>query len=287
MGFYHAEPKLTEPPWEQKLEKAKEKKENQESEPLVPIYVKDNVAYSLQNMELSVTFDNGRKWVQVPVEQDSLFAGEYNGNKQELIDQSYILTEKHAVFLYQVDSRIKLLSSPDQGKTWQEYIVTDHFSPIRFRKVTFLNENFGYVIVSGDRTMSQEWTSVFITKDGGETWSETNHSGVTRLIGDGGFVDESTGFLSFGTINPTEPDLYVTQDAGDSWKKADILIPEKYQEIFVMAETPLKEEDHLAMLINQGPNGDYEGGKVKGKFLSKDHGLTWKFLMEVHPNETN
>lgn len=27
------------------------------------------------------------------------------------------------------------------------------------------------------------------------------------------------------------------------------------------------------------------GGKVKGKFISKDNGLTWEFLMEVEPNE--
>ncbi len=29
----------------------------------------------------------------------------------------------------------------------------------------------------------------------------------------------------------------------------------------------------------------YEGGKVKGKFISKDNGKTWEFSMEVQLNE--
>ncbi|WP_257535859.1 hypothetical protein [Mesobacillus foraminis] len=53
------------------------------------------------------------------------------------------------------------------------------------------------------------------------------------------------------------------------------------------AEVPFKEEDHLAVYINQGLNGDYKGGKVKGKFISNDNGNTWEFSMEELPNETN
>src|SRR5699024_1114225 len=87
------------------------------------------------------------------------------------------------------------------------------FPAIRFRKVDFLNDNFGYIIIYGGRTMSQESSHVFLTHDGGERCEETNNSGVTRLISDGGLVDEAKGFLSFGTINPKKPDLYVTEDA--------------------------------------------------------------------------
>lgn len=108
---------------------------------------------------------------------------------------------------------------------------------------------------------------------------------MTRLISDGGFINESTGFLSFGTIDPREPDLYVTQDAGNTWEEAVFNIPEKYDDIFVSAEIPVKEESHLAVLVNQGPNGDYKGGATKGKFISEDNGKTWEFSKEVRPNE--
>lgn len=42
----------------------------------------------------------------------------------------------------------------------------------------------------------------------------------------------------------------------------------------------------MAVLVNQGPNGDYQGGNVEGKFISEDNGKTWEFTMEVPPSET-
>lgn len=265
--------------------------ENRSDQNEQALYAEDTIDYSLQNSELNITYDKGKSWTTVPIGKDKLFEGEYNGNKQELIQNSYILSKNRTAFLYSdgpglTDNKIILKYSLDQGKNWQNAVVTEHYPFLRFRKVNFLNENFGYVIISGDRTMSQEMSNVFITHDGGKSWSETNSSNVTRLISDGGFVDENTGFLSYGNINPNEPDLYVTQDGGNSWIKANINIPDQYNEIFVQSEMPFKEEDHLAVYINQGPNGDYEGGKVKGKFLSNDNGETWEFSMEVKPNET-
>ncbi|CAN7546622.1 WD40/YVTN/BNR-like repeat-containing protein [Rossellomorea sp. LjRoot5] len=249
------------------------------------------VGYSLQQDQLQITYNNGAKWIQVPVEKDNLFQGEYSGSEDELIEDSYILTEDLAAFLYagdySVDKSVQLLFSKDKGATWEEAKVTASSPPLRFRKVGFLNESFGYVILSADRTMSQEMITVYLSKDGGKTWKEMPRPDITRLIYDGGFIEEDTGFLSFGILNPEEPDLHVTQDGGKSWSKATIEIPDQYKRTFVIAEVPFKEEDHLAVYVNQGPNGDYEGGKVKGKFISEDQGRTWSFQKEVRPDETN
>ena len=255
-----------------------------------PLLAEETIDYSLQNDELNITFDKGQSWVGVPIKKEALFGGEYSGNQQELIKDSYILTEEFAAFLYSEGDRpesnqIKLMFSSDQGKTWQEAVVAEQYPPIRFRKVGFLSSQFGYVIISGDRTMSQEASSVFLTHDGGKTWAETNPSNVTRLVADGGFVDEQTGFISYGILNPEKPDLLVTQDGGSTWSEAGIRIPEEYHQIFVIAETPFKEGDQLAMLVNQGPSGDYKGRKVKGKFISADNGKTWEFAEEVQSDE--
>lgn len=284
--FFEKHPELTTPGQSQPIEK----QEAQESEPpqpspFQPIYIDNSMGYSFQNNQLQVTFNKGSNWVIVPVEKAKLFSGEYNGNEQELIENSYILTQNRAAFLYSEGNSIKLKYSLNQGETWEDSVVTAQYPPIRFRKVEFLNERFGYVIISGDRTMSQEWTTVYITNDGGKQWKETTHPNVTRLIYDGGFVDENTGFLSLGILNPVEPDLYVTQDGGNSWIEANVMNPEEYHEIYVMAEVPFKEENHLAVTINQGPNGDYKGGKVKGKFISNDNGKSWEFSVEVPQNE--
>nr|WP_249317060.1 sialidase family protein [Bacillus sp. FJAT-50079] len=261
----------------------------QEPEMLHPIN-NEKVTYSLQNNELNISFDQGANWQVVPVKMDQLFGGEYQGNKQELITDSYLLTENVVAFLY-VDGAewenesVRMIYSKDQGATWKESVIADPFSHVRFRIIDFVNDRFGYAILSGDRTMSQEFSQVYVTNDGGEHWGPTTNSEITRLIAGGGFVDEETGFLSYGTINPEAPDLYVTQDGGKSWHEAMMYIPEKYKRIFVIAETPIKEGDHLAVLVNQGPNGDYAGGLVKGKFISTDHGATWEFAMEVQPDE--
>jgi photosystem II stability/assembly factor-like uncharacterized protein len=260
-----------------------------EVEELQPVN-KETISYTLQKEELNITYNRGKDWIEVPIDKHLLFQGEYQGNEETLIDDSYILTEGCTAFLYAKDistgaQEILLKYTHDQGETWQDSVITDSFPPMRFRKADFLNASFGYVILSGDRTMSQEYSIVYLTHDGGETWEATTDPPATRLIAAGGFVDEQTGFLSYGTINPEQPEVYVTRDGGDTWNEADFQMPEKYRPVFVQAEVPVREGDHLSVLVNQGPNGDYEGGKIKGKFLSEDNGLTWDFSMEVDPDE--
>ncbi len=264
--------------------------EQAQPEQLQPVTVDDAVTYSLQNDQLNLRFNDGEDWIEVPVEKDQLFTGEYNGSEQELIDNSYVLTEERVGFLYSEGTdweaqQIVFLFSVDQGETWEKSVVTEPFSVMRFRKVDFLNDRFGYAIISGGRTMSQEYSAAFLTHDGGKSWEETTYTEVTRLISDGGFVDETTGFLSYGTINPVEPMLYVTEDGGNTWNQASIIMPEEYHEVFVIAEIPVKEGERLKMLINQGPTGDYAGGLVKGEFISTDNGQTWDFSKEVPPDE--
>lgn len=255
------------------------------------LYAEHLIDYSLQNEQLNITFNKGRSWRHVPIDIGKLFNGEYNGNRQQLIENSYLLTKDRASFLYSeylndFDHRFKVgvIYSLDEGKSWNDVVIHPSYSPLRFRKVDFLNEYFGYVIISGDRVVGQEMTNVFVTKNGGESWQEI-FAEVTNLIYDGGFVDENTGFLSFGLVNPDKPQLFVIQDAGLTWAEATVHVPEKYKEVFLIAETPFKEEEHLAVLINQGPSGDYLGGKVKGKFISKDNGITWEFSSEENVNE--
>lgn len=270
-------------------EQSSSKTEQPQSEDLQPNN-NNPVTYSLQNNELNISHNYGEDWITVPIETDLLFEGEYDGGEQELIEDSYVLTEDRAAFLYSKgpdwdEKRIILTYSLDQGDTWEETVVTDQATSMRFRKIDFLNDTFGYIIFSGGRTMSEEGVRIFITENGGDNWDETNNLGVTRLISDGGFIDETTGFLSFGTSDPSEPNMHVTQNAGDTWEQSIFNMPEKYDDIFVLAEVPRKENNHLIVLVNQGPHGDYKGGKIKGQFISEDNGKTWTFEKEVQPDE--
>src|SRR5699024_5289732 len=120
----------------------------------------DLISYSLQEKKLKITYDHGESWVNTPLDKEALFQGEYHGDMQELIDGSYVLSDQLAAFIYAEDTdkeyvqKISIIYSRDQGETWQETLVTDAFPAMRFRKLEFLNEDFAYLILSGDRTMS-------------------------------------------------------------------------------------------------------------------------------------
>ncbi|WP_082232869.1 WD40/YVTN/BNR-like repeat-containing protein [Halobacillus massiliensis] len=259
--------------------------EERESAPLQPTEIEGSIGYSLEKDKLHLTYDNGDSWTEVPIEKDQLFQGEYNGSQEELMEGSYVLTKDRASFLYAAGETAVLLTSLDKGETWEETVVANQISGLRFRKIDFIEDSFGYAVLSGGRTMSSELSTIYLTKDGGETWQETESSGVQRLLYDGGFVDKNLGFLSYGTLNPEEPTLYYTDDGGVSWHTSHVEIPEQYERVFVMAKLPFKENDHLAVYIEQGPNGDYNGGLVQGKFISADNGQTWEFDEEVQPDE--
>ncbi|MGN8646714.1 WD40/YVTN/BNR-like repeat-containing protein [Gracilibacillus sp. HCP3S3_G5_1] len=251
--------------------------------PLVPINIEDAIGYSLQNDQLQITYDNGNSWLSVPIKKDLLFQGEYQGDTMALIDNSFILTENVAAFLYS-EGAIKVIYSQNQGETWEESVVVDSLPAIRFRKITFLDDQFWYVIVSADRTMSSEAAFIYISTDQGENWESINMPDTFRLVADGGFVDEDTAFMSYGTINPEKPDLYVTNDQGETWEQAAFDMPSQYDQVFVIARAPFKEEDHLALIMEQGPNGDYyRDGLIRAKFISTDNGHTWEFAEEVEP----
>ncbi len=261
-------------------------------EQLQPIYVGENIGYSLQNDELNITFNEGNNWVTVPIEKNQLFNGNYNGNKQNLIEHSYVISKERIAFLYldviigsEAMNKLIVTYSFDQGNTWADSVVAESHPSIGFRKVDFLSDQFGYVIISGERVVSQEASYIYTTNDGGENWELTNQPDMMSLIYDGGFIDELTGFLSVGYINPNKPELHVTQDGGNTWSEALINVPTEYSEVFLSAEMPVKEADHLMVLVNQGPNGDYQGGRMKGKFISEDQGMTWEFSEEVEPDE--
>ncbi|CAD5901915.1 conserved hypothetical protein [Carnobacterium maltaromaticum] len=244
----------------------------------VPIHSSQHtVDLSIKGEKLYVTYDSGEEWLEVPKELKKIQAGEYQASdKNGMMKKSYYLSEENTSFLY-VDHGLGIIQTVDKGKSWQEYKITSESIGLRFRKIDFLTKNFGYVIFSSGRVVRQESTEVYLTTDGGKNWKETANTGNTHLVQAGGFIDEKTGFVSFGQ----SPNLYVTQYSGASWHVATIQVPDKYKDIFLIAETPKKENDQLTVLLNQGEVGDYLGGFVKGKFVSSDNGMTWTFEGEV------
>lgn len=95
--------------------------------------------------------------------------------------------------------------------------------------------------------------------------------------------------MSFGSISvndkPPVPDLYSTEDGGETWSQVEVPIPVEYEGIFTIAEVPAFDGFQGTLLVNQGPDGDYQGGNVMARFVSVDDGETWTFANLVDPDD--
>jgi hypothetical protein len=245
-----------------------------------------NIDYQIKNQKLRVTYNKGKDWKVVPVAIEELFNGGYNGTEQELIKGNYVITPKITAFVL---GNLRVLVSADKGKSWNEVLVSEELPALRLRIVGFTSEQDGYLIVTGDKTMSWEANFVFKTNDGGQSWYNLGPvDDVYSLVTDGGFINDQLGFISFGEYRsedqPPTPNFYRTNDGGVNWERVVVPIPEEYRGYFTIAEIPTFHGTEGTLLVNQGPAGDYMGGKVLAKFTSQDQGETWAFAGLVDPN---
>lgn len=257
----------------------------------------DNSRYQLGNGELKVTYDNGANWETVPVSMEELFAGDYSGSRQELIEKSYEITQSRTAFVIGEEImssdnsystvHLQLLVSTDKGESWGKAEITQ-LPGIRARFFGFTSAQNGYAIVTNDRTMGFEANAVYKTNDAGNTWRRAGSVEETNQHVTGGtFIDKDLGFISFGAVSvnfePERPSLYRTADGGVSWEEVEVPVPEEYKGIFTIAEMPVFEGSEGILHVNQGPMGDYQGGKVLAEFTSADNGASWTFAKVVDP----
>jgi hypothetical protein len=247
----------------------------------------ESIRYEIKNDTLRVTYDNGKNWQIVPVTIGEILSGEANGSEQQLQAGSYVITPKITAFV--LNQGTWVLVSRDKGKSWDRTLVSDKLPSIRMLKLGFTSDQNGYLIVTGDKTMSWEANFIFKTNNGGQSWNNVGSvDGVFNLVTDGGFINDQLGFISFGELRyeerPPIPNLYRTIDGGSNWERVEVPIPEEYQGYFTIAEVPTFHGTEGTLLVNQGPQGDYLGGKVLAKFASKDQGKTWSFAGLVDPD---
>lgn len=246
-----------------------------------------NIKYEIKDETLRVTYDNGKNWRVVPVGMGDLFSGGSNGSEQQLMDGSYVITREITAFALNEGARV--LVSADKGESWNKALISDQLPFLRLLKLGFTSNRDGYLIVTGDKTMSWEAHSIFKTNDGGLSWYNIKAVDDThQLVTDGGFINDQLGFISYGEYRyegqPPCPNLYRTTDGGVNWERVVVPIPDEYQGYFTIAEIPTFHGTIGTLLVNQGPVGDYLGGRVLAKFTTNDQGKSWSFAGLVDPD---
>ncbi|MFP7494387.1 sialidase family protein [Terribacillus saccharophilus] len=241
------------------------------------------ISYTIDQAGLQVTANSGKDWTKVPVEVGELFGGEYQGSKTELIDQSYILTEDRFAFITGGFEQTSVISSTDEGKTWETAVLPDAIDGVRLRIIGFTSEQDGFVILSGGRTTSTEGNQVFQTSDGGKTWTLKGDGPSGRIVQTGTFASKDIGFMSFGATGPTE--YYRTTDGGLNWDEFEVVLPGIYSDVFTVMDSAAYDGDQIVMTMGQGANGDYYGGNVKATLVSDDNGATFEMTGLIDPDD--
>lgn len=160
--------------------------------------------------------------------------------------------------------------------------------PLEVAEEFHLNEELSYQLVVLDAALGSRFYGLTKrTEIEGEYELINNNpfNGSTGVVAGLTFITEDLGFSSLSHSGGTFADFYRTADGGENFEK--IKLPEVEVALsdteaynpFDFPKMPYKEEDYLAMYVNQGSDGDYKGG-VHAIFHSYDDGLTWEFIRE-------
>lgn len=185
------------------------------------------------------------------------------------------------------ESPVRILLSGDGGQTWRESIVTGSDRMEFWGEpcdeaqyyggfIGFFGEGGGYLVLTGSTRMNNQPMRIYLTGDGGNTWSEIGspYGEHASVLTGAGFSTPEIGFISYRYYEDFGPDIWWTSDGGDSWQKLPVAVPEQYDG---HGRTPLSP-------VFDGREGVYpiavttEEGWDGEMFClySHDYGLTWE-----------
>lgn len=252
--------------------------------------------YAIRGSRVSVTYDSGKRWVDVPVSLDELLNEtqtiEFNrADDVELDDGSYYISPKITAFVYGADAGpvvepLKVVITTNKGKSWNTVnIQTDDAQYGYDRKfIGFTSEKQGYLVLTSSVAMGHQENSIYETNDGGKTWSEIGNTNkvYARVVTGAGFANDKIGFIGFRYESENNPTVYRTEDAGKTWWKINIKLPSQYANDYATPLCP----------IFKGANGllpvKLRDRNTTIQFYTNDYGKVWKFDKEVeYSNKMN
>ena len=162
---------------------------------------------------------------------------------QEQIDEGqwvYLNDDNIAVIL--PESPTKILLSSDNGETWKESVVEGSDKMVAYgelREGVVPNGGFigfwdegGYLVLTLPASMGNQPIHIYLTVDGGDTWSEIGNPYDAGehydVVTGAGFSTAEIGFISYRYFEDAGPDIWWTSDGGDTWEELMVTLPEEY-----------------------------------------------------------
>lgn len=186
---------------------------------------------------------------------------------------SYFISKDKIAFIY---GDREILISEDGGKTYRETsLPKDDKYPPRRQFIGFNDEGLCYALVTSGKVMSQEGSTVYISKDNGKTFKEVG-SFVSSLVNRFNIINDKVWYIE------TKTGLMKTEDGGKTLEDIEIPCKGEFLEYYDTLMPPTFKGNEGVMYVSQGEDADYgAGSKQVAKLITKDGGKTWAYVGEV------
>ncbi len=203
----------------------------------------------------------------LPADSDDLFG--------QTVDQAglYISEPKTAIaYGGQNGSPLHVLTSEDMGETWHTSKVIARNVGVSKLYVGFSTANDGWLVVSNFHGMGNEHHYLYVTADGGDTWTQIGNPNdlYARVATGAGFATPTIGFISFRVDDGPGPTIYRTMDKGYTWEKLEVSVPDGYDN-----NIPLSPVFFGAEGVYPIEHRTNDGDTATYYLTSTDYGETW------------
>ena len=157
--------------------------------------------------------------------------------------------------------------------------------------ISFFDEKTGIIFVGYDRNNLKESYKIYVTSDGGQSWSPIADERTGNIIKGVKFIDSSTGFLCYEYSEEMDSNLYRTADGGKTFEKVVLESQEldstalqnnsnlTWSDVYREATVPTYSSDRIVTVyLMQGEQSQYNNGKTVAKYQSTDKGKTFKYI---------
>lgn len=177
-----------------------------------------------------------------------------------------------------------VICSDDMGKTWNEPVLIQNSVGVSSLYIGFTTPDDGYLVIGNFHGMGYEDNFIYLTNDGGKTWTQTGNPNelYARILTGAGFANDKIGFLCFRFEDSDfSPAVCRTTDGGRTWKKLSLELPEKFEAYY--SKTPFSPAFDGAEGILPIKLIDNDGTVKTIYLISDDYGMTWT-CEETYPS---
>lgn len=169
---------------------------------------------------INIIYENSTQAVSVPIEEkvtDSI------DNENDFFFCYPDRAKTILIYNDEIKNQTLLKVSADKGMTWNNYVLADsNTGTVTYASVGFCNADFGWCLVGNDGNLYLWSFSLFLTNDGGETWSKANIPDIREktVVNAIFFATPQTGYLCTtrrrsDALSP----IYKTEDGGQTWEE--------------------------------------------------------------------